>query len=340
MYKNKKVYIIQSCSMEDKVHIETVPVVVYKEFTFPKSYDLRSKVSPPVNQGSCGSCWAIAAVQCVEDRLRLKHGKSKIPTLSYQHVNDCSSNCVIYRGRKGCSNDCRGGFLTSAFEFIRTKGVLSAADYKAKFGEVHGSLHVGSDVRSKCSLQPGHEKMKRWKIDGYYHVMLFPHLYGISNAREVHPILNTPDNAANTKNIQEEIYRNGPVATCFNMFSDFSTFASHNRGEEEVYSLGWETPDADVHPVGDMEWSTSRPGPGNLIFVTGHAVSIVGWGVTPRGKVPYWWVKNSWGMMGGFIKVLRGENCSAIESDVEAPRVNHNSDLKKGQGKKKSWWSL
>lgn len=318
--------------MNPKVDIESVSVMVHRQHTFPESYDPTSRLTPPVNQGSCGSCWAIAAVQVAEDRLRLKGRKP--PRLSYQHVNDCAENCVRYNGRDGCSNDCSGGFLTSAFEFMRAKGVLSAEAYKGKFDKVHGSAHLSAKVRSKCTLPPGADKLPRWRIDGYYHVMLYPHLFGIPNAREIYPPLNDKEALANTKNIMQEIHRHGPVASCMNMYSDFPEFTLRDRGDE-VYELGWKTPGLEIDPVGDVSWSRARPGPGGVYFVTGHAVGIVGWGTSRKG-VPYWIIRNSWGKQGGFVKFRRGVNASAIESDIEAPRVGLVENLRRSESK--PWW--
>lgn len=328
--------------MNPKVQIENVPVVVHttEDVRLPETYDMSSTLVPPANQGNCGSCWAIAAVQVTEDRLRLSG--VRVPSLSYQHVNDCAANCVTYKGRDGCSNNCNGGFLTSAFEFIQHKGVLATSSYGAKYNDVHGSAHIDAagSVTAKCNLPKGASELPRWKIRGYYHVMLYPDLFGIPNAREVYPPLSAEESDANARNIMIEIHRHGPVACCLNMFSDFVEYASQRRGEEEVYWLGWQTPEVLVPPVGDTEWSASRPGPGGLKFVTGHAVSIVGWGVTRSSRIPYWVVRNSWGKRGGYVKMKRGVNCSGMESDIEAPRVVASTKnlVNVSAAKKGSWW--
>ena len=317
------------------VSIESVPVAVHHSFTAPEAYDLRGRVVAPVNQALCGSCWAIAAVQCSEDRMRMK-GR-RVPALSYQHVNDCAKDCVTFRGRRGCNNDCRGGFLTSAFEFLKKHGAMEASDYGPKFTGAHGSLHMDADVRAKCTLPPGADRMPRHKIDGYYHVMLYPHLYGLTNAREIHPPLSLSEGAQNERNIREEIYRFGPVCSCLNMYSDFPSFAAVPRGEDDVYYLGWERPEAVVDAVGDVNWSKAQPGPAGVYFITGHAVSIVGWGKTSNGT-KYWIVRNSWGEHGGFIKMLRGVNCSAMESDIEAPLIGSSDGrLSGGAAPKRGW---
>jgi hypothetical protein len=304
------------------VQVETVRRIVHPTpHRHPRTYDPRPRVARPVNQGRCGSCWAIAAAQCVEDRYR--RAGARVPALSFQHLNDCAENCVLYNGRRGCSNDCRGGFLTAAFEFIRANGIYEHRVYGGRFGDAHGETHVGANVVAACSVPPGALGTKRWDMEGYY---MLPHdkrMYGIANAREELPAVPTAAAlAANQANICEDIWLYGSVASCFNMFSDFAEFAiSPPADPNAVYRLGWKYP---AHPIDDQSgrvtWTERRPGPGNVHFVTGHAVCIVGWGETPNGT-PYWIVRNSWGRRGGWVKVLRGANCSAIESDVEGAVV-------------------
>ena len=100
--------------------------------------------------------------------------------------------------------------------------------------------------------------------------------------------------ARSVKQIQTEIYKNGPVEADFTVYSDFPNYKSgvYQRHSDE--------------PLG------------------GHAVRILGWG-TENGA-PYWLVANSWDNDWGdqgFFKICRGNDECGIESDINAglPRV-------------------
>ena len=52
--------------------------------------------------------------------------------------------------------------------------------------------------------------------------------------------------------------------------------------------------------------------------IGGHSVEIVGWGITTT-KIPFWWIKNSWGKTfgkHGYFRFLRGSDHCSIESNV------------------------
>ena len=149
--------------------------------------------------------------------------------------------------------------------------------------------------------------------------------------------MSSEENGKNARNIQEEVFKNGPVACCMNMFNDFAIFVSTQRGPDDVYEIGWQNEHIPINPVGDVDWSQSSPGPGNVYFVTGHAVSIIGWGETSSGK-KYWLVRNSWGDYHGVLKMRRAINCSAVESDVEAPLIGDTSILNEKVPKKTWLW--
>jgi hypothetical protein len=302
------------------VRIENVDRVRYDQHTHPAAFDPRGRVAPPVNQGACGSCWAIAAAQCVQDRYA-KAGQD-VPPLSYQHMNDCSRNCVYYNGRKGCSVDCRGGFLVAAFEFLKQHGVYEASVYGGKFDSARGETHVdNAELSAQCTVPPKALGTKRWRIAGYYLVTVNPRMFGIPNARETLPRpLSAEEHKSNADNICEDIWRNGTVAACMNMFSDFAPYALDEHDVNSVYRLGWQGSEPIHDQTGSVHWSADDRGPGGLHFVTGHAVCIIGWGSTPNGTL-YWIVRNSWGKRGAYVRVLRRANCSAIESDVEGVRV-------------------
>ena len=88
----------------------------------PDTVDWRDKgvVSPPVDQGSCGAGWAIAAAQAVESAWAVNTGT--LVELSYQNLLDCVTRC---RG-------CEMGFPATAYEYVMDyqDGLfVSASDY-------------------------------------------------------------------------------------------------------------------------------------------------------------------------------------------------------------------
>jgi len=91
------------------------------------------------------------------------------------------------------------------------------------------------------------------------------------------------------QNIMTEIASHGPIETAFSVYQDFLTYKTG------VYKR------------------TSN------VFLGGHAVKFVGWGV--ENGVKYWLVANSWNPNwgdGGFFKILRGNNECGIESTCNA----------------------
>ncbi|CAG2176662.1 unnamed protein product, partial [Oppiella nova] len=74
----------------------------------PDSVDWRQKgaVTPIKDQGSCGSCWAFAAVGGIEGQIAIKQGK--LLSLSEQELLDCT-----YSG-----TGCNGGSPTEAYNTL------------------------------------------------------------------------------------------------------------------------------------------------------------------------------------------------------------------------------
>jgi len=85
--------------------------------------------------------------------------------------------------------------------------------------------------------------------------------------------------ATSVKEIQSEIYANGPVETGFNVYADFMNY------KEGVY----------YHVTGRLEG--------------GHAVKILGWGT--EDGLDYWLCANSWNTgwgLEGFFKIKQGDS--------------------------------
>jgi C1A family cysteine protease len=100
----------------------TLENVLPEDAPVPNDIDWRSRgaVNPVRNQGSCGSCWAFAAIAAIEGAVKV-NGKP-LPQLSEQQLVDCSGSA----GNKGCA----GGLPAQAINWAaRNGGVCSSSSY-------------------------------------------------------------------------------------------------------------------------------------------------------------------------------------------------------------------
>lgn len=318
------------------VQIESVKVVQHGDDDVTGAVDLTAEVTPPTNQGRCGSCWAITTSQCLRDRInraRRKRGLAEIPELSHQFLTDCSNHCITFRGRRGCSLQCHGGFLVTGFQFLHEVGTPREQYHPNRHARQAGIDHIDhrETTVAECPriVEPDEPL---YKCQGYYNVHLYTRTFGITNARTRPDPMSPAELRRNAANIAAEIRKHGSVAVCYNLFSDFRAFWKHPNSKNMVYRIGWQLPRAvrdAINPVGDIRWSRTSPKHG-IYFKTGHSISIVGYGEQhvpgEPAPVPYWICRNSWGrpsntFNGGFFKIWRGINASAIEADVGAPEV-------------------
>jgi cathepsin B len=103
------------------------------------------------------------------------------------------------------------------------------------------------------------------------------------------------------RGIQQEIFSRGPVVSCFAVYSDFQ-----KAGDGRVYAHG-----ANATTKGTSD---------------GHCIKMLGWGTQPANAsagteaTPYWLIANSWGtswgILGGYFKMVRGANEGDIEREA------------------------
>lgn len=83
-------------------------------YQLPESFDLRDKMQPVKDQGSCGSCYTFSAVSVLEYHAGV--------SISEQKIMDCSSST------NGPSYGCDGGWPENIFEYAKNFPVVLEKD--------------------------------------------------------------------------------------------------------------------------------------------------------------------------------------------------------------------
>ena len=161
------------------------------------SYDWRNSscIGNIQDQGRCGSCWAVSAVEVYGDRYcisqqRKKNMKAKRIKFSALDLVACDKLCKFITR---CCRGCAGGYPSLAWEYIQRKGVVTDVCMPYNLTK---SLLCPVDY---C-LPPLSNKV--------YKVKHYEKIYGGANA------------------IKNELVQNGPVQATFYVYEDFMHYHS------------------------------------------------------------------------------------------------------------------
>lgn len=230
-------------------------VKVSSPVKLPESFDAREHwskcqtIRSIVNQGHCGSCWAVAAATTLSDRFCIASNGSTSVKLSANQLTTCCFRCGY---------GCGGGFPELAWEYIYRRGLVTGGIYRSKEGCQPYNVKIDQECHANECTNPS------------YDVPFEKDLH-----KTTYPVVLEPDE----ESIMAEIYQNGPVEACLEIFSDFY---SYGKG---VYKR--------------TELAT---------FEGGHAVRIIGWGV--ENGLKYWLCANSWGRYwgeNGTFRIMKGQ---------------------------------
>jgi len=261
-------------------------------------------LTPVMNQGTCGSCWAFASVSVLADRFNIQsRGDMKItlspaklilcdfvngktlenidPEIDPELLTHVSSDTLEI-------SSCFGNTLYNAWRFLYVVGTNTekCVPYSVINQKENDAWRIPT-----CPIVTG--KVMDMCSDVYYNADTgeeFGEPARFYRALHFYAVAGVEKDGGSEFNIRYNIFTQGPVSTGMEVYSDFYTFGAAH----DIY-----------------EWD------GRSEKVGGHAIEIVGWG--EENSVKYWIVKNSWGKSwgrGGYFYMVRGKNNCKIEENV------------------------
>nr|XP_020444365.1 cathepsin B-like [Monopterus albus] len=225
------------------------------DIELPDSFDARQHwpncptIQQIRDQGSCGSCWAFAAVEAISDRLCIHSCANISVEISAEDLLSCCDECGF---------GCNGGFPSVAWEFWVKKGLVTGGLYDSKVGckpyTITPCEHHVNGTRPKCQDEQETPKCVEQCIDGYSPCYRKDKHFGRCT-------YNVP---SHQEQIMAELYKNGPVEASFTVYEDFQLYMSgvyqHVIGEmvggHAIRILGWGEENGTPYWLAANSWNT------------------------------------------------------------------------------------
>lgn len=201
------------------------------EFDARKQWPDCSSIKEIRDQSSCGSCWAVSAVEIMSDRQCI-HKEGELFHYSAEDLNSCCTSCGY---------GCNGGYPYSAMQYWQDTGIVSGGQYNSSQGCMPYSMpqcehHIDGPLPNCDTFHYNTPKCEEQCEEGY------PTKYEDDKhfATKVYQV-------GNEAQIMQEIMQNGPVSASFIVYADFPSYKSgvykHVTGDalggHAVRMLGW-----------------------------------------------------------------------------------------------------
>ena len=230
-------------------------------------YDWRKtkELSSVSDQGTCGSCWAVATTTAVADHFLVRNLTPRVPRLSYTRNMICFSE-------DPCSGGNPASLLKMASETATGFVEEACVEEESWCGGGGCTAEHFSKVYGKCGCTKA-ASYKCYPVDG----------------ESVQWLVDEGRDSKFTDYVKTWIKKEGPVVAAFAVFKNF---------KPELFEKNMYLEAKTETGVFDRDNALDHSN-----FLGFHAVVVVGWGVEdgvvtgPQRlqSVPYWICRNSWG---------------------------------------------